>query len=174
MNTQKPQLSERELVLEKYKSARTNLLIMIAFTLINIILLFTNAGSMLLFSATVPYLAVGVGLVSEFTPVLVVCTIFAAITLLIYLLCWIFSKKHYGWMIAALVLFILDTLVMALTYLGIGDTSGILDVLVHIWVLYYLIIGVKYGARMKSLPAEEPVEPAAPADYTSPENPFEQ
>ncbi len=91
-------------------------------------------------------------MVAETTAVGIVIAVFI---LAIYLVCWIFSKKHYGWMIAALVLFIIDTAIMGVTYVFAGDTSGILDAVIHIWVLYYLIIGVKYGIKLKKLPAED-------------------
>ena len=78
-----------------------------------------------------------------------VCFAIAVITVILYVLCWYMSKKRYGWMIVALVMFILDTLAMAGMYLGLGEISGILDVVIHAWVLYYLIIGVKYGKKEK-------------------------
>ncbi len=162
-------VTPRAIAQQKYNSARANLLLMAGFTLINIALLFMNTDTMFLFSATVPYLfAVGgqvMGL--ELPAVAPFLYGIAAVCILLYFLCWIFSKNRYGWMIAALVLFILDTIAMVLIYLPGGFTEGILDALMHIWVLYYLIIGVKYGAQLKKLPpdpvdipAELPEEPA--------------
>ena len=46
---------------QQYNTARLNLLLMIAFTLLNIVMLFAEANYMLLFSATVPYYAVVMG-----------------------------------------------------------------------------------------------------------------
>lgn len=150
---------------KEYSAARSNLLLMIAFTVVNIALYFFGTGTMMLFSASVPYFSVIFGHVFTLelgSPIFLYAAIaIAVISLVAYLLCWIFSKKSYGWMIFALVLFIVDTLVMGAMYLFIlEDVSGILDVLVHIWVLYYLIIGVRRGAQMATLPEENP----APAD----------
>lgn len=147
----KSPLTPYEFAVEKTKAARSNLLLMIILTVVNIILSLVSSDVILLFSATVPYFSVAVGTELGFTAGGV---IFALAILILYYLCWIFSKKHYGWMIGALVMFIIDTLVMAVIYLAAQDFSGILDVVVHIWVLYYLIIGVKYGSQLKNMPAD--------------------
>ncbi|MDO5478148.1 MAG: hypothetical protein Q4G23_03185 [Clostridia bacterium] len=63
-------------------------------------------------------------------------------------------------MIVAFVLFILDTVYMAYFYISASDASGILDVLIHALVLYYLFVGVKSGLELKKQP-EEVVEVAA-------------
>lgn len=70
-------------------------------------------------------------------------------------MCWIFSKKHYGWMIVALTLFIMDSICMCILYLYAKEFSGILDVAIHIWVLYYLIVGVKCGVKLSKIPEQE-------------------
>lgn len=155
MNNQTTVTTQREEVQQKYNNARSNLILMIAFTFINVVLLAVGSDVMMLFSATVPYFAVGIGVISENSVILMIGILIALVILSIYLLCWILSKKNYGWMIAALVLFVLDSICMCALYLLTQDFSGILDVAIHIWVLYYLIIGVKYGAQLKKLPEEE-------------------
>lgn len=155
-NQQQPR-SKRALAEEKLKIARSNLLLVIALTLINIILSLTGSDSMMLFSATIPYfLAI---LATAIPGFLAIGLGSAAVILLLYLLCWIFSKKHYGWMVVALVLFLLDTVFLAWIYITAGDFSGILDAAIHVWVFYYLIIGVKYGHQLKTLPAESELIP---------------
>lgn len=136
---------------EKYETARKNLLLMIIFTAVNVVLLILNADVMMLFSATVPYMAAAFGFAWQGTGFSMVCFTIAVITVVLYVLCWYMSKKRYGWMIVALVMFILDTLAMAGMYLGLGEISGILDVVIHAWVLYYLIIGVKYGKQIRGI-----------------------
>lgn len=156
-NNQNPR-NKKEFALQQVKIARSNLLLMIILTVVNIILLATGADTMLLFSATVPYYAVAFGIISEISQLIVAGLLVAAVILVLYLLCWIFSKKHYGWMIAALVFFILDSIAMIGLYILAEDFSGILDLVIHIWVLYYLIIGVRYGYKLKNIPPEEAVE----------------
>lgn len=149
-------LSPREMLEQKYKSARMNLLLTIILTVVNVVMLLTGSENMLLFSISVPFYAVVFGYVMEGTTMLVTGIVIAAVMLTVYLLCWVFSKKHAGWLIAALVLFIIDTVVMGLMYLGLGEASGIMDILIHAWVLYYLIYGVSSASKLKKMPPEEP------------------
>ena len=58
-NNPKPtNLSPRQALEVKYNSARGNMLLVVVFTLINIVLLMTNANSYFLFSAFVPYMLI--------------------------------------------------------------------------------------------------------------------
>lgn len=160
-------LAERERLQKKYDSARSNLLLAIVLTVVNIVLFFTGSGTMLLFSVSVPYYAVIFGDVFGIAPV-GVC--FAVVVLVAYFLCWLLSKKRVGWLIAALVLFLIDTLAMAGMYMLIEDTSGIMDGLIHIWVLYYLFAGVSAHGKQKKLPSvsKMPAEEEALPDYSTP------
>lgn len=153
-SVKKPPL--RAIAQHKYNTARVNLLLVIAMSVINIIFIAAQTGTYFLFSASIPVVVtdLGVYLYAE-TGVTASLIIFAVIALALtlpYLLCWIFSKKHFAWMIAALVYFCLDTVCML--YLFLGDLSAILDVVFHAWILYYLIIGVKYGHQLKNLPED--------------------
>lgn len=148
-------LTPREQAQQKYNSARANLIIMLGFTVINVVLAFLGSESMLLFSATVPYLAAISATLEELQPMLIPLVAVIVVSIAAYLAFWIFSKKHYGFMIAALVFFIVDTLVLVGFYILLGEVSGILDVAIHAWVLYYLVIGVINGAKLRKLPPEE-------------------
>ena len=157
MNTKvKMQLTRAE-VEGKYINARRNLLLMMVLTAINIIVLAVGSDTMLLFSATVPYFAAIMA--SEVGTITILPFVVGFALLIPYLLSWIFSKNRWGWMVVALVLFVLDTLAMiGIYWLLIGLENGIFDIVIHIWVLYYLIIGVKYGAMLKKMPIEEEEE----------------
>ena len=148
--------NQRSLAEEKFASARSNLLLMTVLSAINLVLLALGTETMLLFSATVPYF---VALISTMMDAAVVGFVLAMALLLVYLLCWWKSEAHFGWMIAALVFFILDTAFMGFLYIYAGDIGGIMDVLIHAWVLYYLIVGVIYGRQLRTLPPAE-VAPA--------------
>ncbi len=135
---------------EKYNKSRINLLLVIALTAINLILVFAESGTMMLFSATIPYFLFILGYMTPFKIFLVVSFAILAI----YLVCWIFSKKHFGFMIAALVMFVIDTLFLAYLYISSQDVSGILDALIHVWVIYYLVTGVIHGIKLNKLKKE--------------------
>ena len=125
-----PGVSDRRLYESKYNTARMNLLLVLAFTAINIILVLAGSYTYFLFSASIPYFLVDVGMLMcgkyppeayvgelagmEFLPpaFLVILTILAVLILAAYVLCWVFSKKKVGWLMAALILFVIDTLGM--------------------------------------------------------------
>lgn len=163
-------LTPAEQLQQKFKSSRANLLLVIILTIVNIVLFFFGSETMLLFSISVPYYAVILASVFEIPQVLVIGCVIAAVVLVLYFLCWLLSKKHPGWLIAALVLFIIDTLVLAWLYISISEFSGIVDVVFHIWILYYLVIGIRSSRKLKDLPPEEmePVETEVLPDYSSP------
>ena len=60
-----------------------------------------------------------------------------------------------GWLIFALVIFVIDTLGM-LAFLGF-DLSNIVDMIFHAWVIVSLVMGIIAAAKLKKLPEEEPV-----------------
>ncbi len=151
------QVGEREQALAKYRVARINIVMMLAFTLVNILLLFLQSDLFFLFSATFPYLAVVFGMTLETTGAMIGGIAIALVTLGIYLLLWIFSKSKYDFMIPLLVLFVLDTLCTVAFYAIAMEISGILDLAFHIWVVYYLVIGVKNGQKLKRLPEQPPM-----------------
>ncbi len=157
-------LTPREQQQQNYNKARSNLLLMIVLTAVNIVLLIAGSDSMLLFSASIPYFAVAFPVILEMPELMMAGVIVAVISLLLYLLCWIFSKKRSGWMVVALVLFILDTVAMAFFYILAEEVGGLLDVIFHVWVLVYLIQGIISGAKLKKLPPEEETVPEEPAE----------
>ena len=134
---------------EKYKVARTNLLVVVLFTVLNIILILADIDRSFLFSAFIPQVMVFWGLnkvegipeFSSFGTGLMISV--ALLIILIYLLSYLFSKKKAGWMITALVLFSIDCIVFAVLAFPGFQASYLIDILFHAWVMYYLILGVK-------------------------------
>lgn len=161
---------------QKYSAARVNLLLVVIMTLINVVMAALGSDSYFLFSAIWPYsIALNGAFLTGKMPddwygpemwpeekaflpdsfFYVMITI-AAVILVLYLACWFFSKKNKtGWLIAALVLFGIDTLYMLFIY-GIGADT-ILDIVFHALVVYYLISGIVYSFKLKKLPPEDVV-----------------
>ena len=171
------QLTEREMLTNKYQSARHNILLVLVFTLINIVLLVTNSNTYFLFSAAIPYYIADLGMflcgkypaeyyLSEFpnmefldSSFLVVTLVIAAVILVLYLLSWILAKKpRVGWMIFALVFFVIDTVGMLLLF-GVSSDM-IMDIVFHGWVIVSLIGGISAYFKLKKLPEEEPLPQA--------------
>lgn len=94
---------------------------------------------------------------------IIVFIILSLLVTAVYFVCWLMSKKNYGWLIAALVIFCIDTLLMVamnIFTLASGDFEGIyvliFDLVFHVLAIVDLAIGVKYGraAKIDGLPQE--------------------
>lgn len=176
-NQQAQPFSQRQQLERRYASARMNLLWVVLFTAINIVLLVSNSYTYFLFSAFIPYAIVDYGMIvcgkypadfygdlSQYqfldSTVLVVLIAVAAVICVLYLLCWIFSKKRrVAWLIVGLVFFALDTVFMLL---GGISADRILDIVFHGWVIISLTGGIIAHSKLKKLPAEEPAPVAEP------------
>lgn len=166
-------LSGRKVLENKYANARTNILLVIGFTVINLILLVSNSSTYFLFSAYIPYVLVDLGMLlsgkydGEYTAQLLegmetipqalpVMLVVAVVILALYALCWVFSKKFKkGWLITALVFFGVDSLVMLL--LSGFMVESLIDYAFHAWVIVSLAMGISACGKMKKLPPEEEV-----------------
>lgn len=170
-------VSQRQKLEGRYASSRHNILLVLAFTAINMVLLLANSNTYFLFSAYIPYAIVDLGMflcgkypaeiygdLSQYeffgTEVLAICIAVAAVICVLYLLCWLFSKKkRVAWMIIALVMFVLDTALMLLA--GVS-ADNIIDVIFHGWVILSLSMGVAARFKLKKLPEEEPIPAEVP------------
>ena len=81
----------------------------------------------------------------------------AVIGIVLYLMCWLFSKKRRGWLVVALVLFSLDTAFLLLNF----EIGVIVDVLFHGYIIYSLVTGVIASKKLRTL-EEYGVEESAP------------
>ena len=179
----------------RYNSARANLLLVTILTLVNVVLLAVDASFYFPFSASFPYYLItgarmlcgmypeefyvelaeltGEPVMTEFFPsaVFYVALVIGVILIAVFSLCWLLSKKKVGWMIAALVLFIHDTL--SLLSMGLA-IDMLIDLLFHVWVLVSVISGLSAHFKLKSLPADEPfvvkVDEAPATDITVNDN----
>lgn len=163
-------MTERQMLAQKEKAGRNNLLLAIILTVVNIVLFLGGSEMMLLFSISVPYYAVIFGAILGGEDMVVTGCVIAAVILVVYFVCWLLSKKRIGWMIAALVLMIVDTIALIAFYLLASEISGILDFVFHAMIIYYLVAGIVSAKKLKKLPPEEPVatDPEAPLADTAP------
>ncbi len=172
-NTQKKAPATPRGALEaKYNNSVGNLLLVIAFSTINVVLLVLNADTYFLFSAFIPFFVADLGMYYTGTypeeyyydvgevefldkSFLIVTIAIAVVVILIYLLSWLFArKKKVGWLIFAAVLFCIDTVAM---FVITGfSTDMMFDILFHVWVIFSLINGIVTYFKMKKLPEEEP------------------
>ncbi len=170
------QLGQRQVVENAIKSTRHNLLIVLAFTIVNIFLLISNGNTYFLFSAYVPYMLVDYGMFfggmypqeyyGEYLSEIAflgkgffgAMVGLAVVALALYALCWVFSKKNpKGWLIFALILICVDTAL--LIFMAGISADLIMDYLFHGWIIVSLITGLSAIKKLKDLPEEE-LEPS--------------
>lgn len=140
------QMNEEYVVKKKYENARSNLLLVIIFSVLNVLFVLAESDLQFLFTASIPQIfsvfayAFGMG----------ECYFYALLVIGGYLLCYFLAKKRYGWMVAALACFIIDWLALFFGHIFLFEVNLIslaLDVAFHIWITVYLVSGVKYGKK---------------------------
>ena len=145
------------------KTARNNLLVVVLFTVLNMVLLLIGSKRYFLFSATIPYYLIFFGYTFDYFTLgtyTLTGLVMALVPLIGLGLCWFMCKKDNRWMTAAAVLFGVDTAAMAAMMLWAGDLSGsFLDIVFHGWVLVTLIAGIKAANRLKILEAQKTEDP---------------
>lgn len=163
-----PRPTEEMTLQARYDVARKNLLFVVAFSLINLILLLADSTTYFLFSAYIPYILASTvkylcGMYPPdyydfdyadglFFPASLFWGVFILSLLIVgfYVLCFVFSAKNrVGWLIAALVLFALDTAVMF--YLNGIAADMIMDIILHAWVIVTLSVGIYAHFKRKKL-----------------------
>ena len=166
-------------LVQKYRTARLDLLILVGMTLVNVVLLLAGSTTYFLFSGAVPYYLVLFGMVfcgklpdMETDPELLGMVIFpgemlflfvaAALLILgVYVALYFLSKKNYHFLTASLVLFVLDT--AAMLWLGGLSIDSAIDLVFHIWMIYSLFVGVRSAKTLVNAPVEDTV--IAPTQY---------
>ena len=148
----------RQLTELKYKRSRYNLLLVTIVSVINLFSL-SLSQTYFLFSAQIPSFFVELFMYTEEGGIapfadLIIPIVLGVILTIPYLLCFFFSKKRPGWMVAALVFFVFDCIFLVTMYY-LSDV--IIDLLFHAWVLFYLVTGVINGYKLKKMPEDEPL-----------------
>jgi FlaA1/EpsC-like NDP-sugar epimerase len=158
-------MKTREQILKTFNTSRGNLLAVIIFTSVNIFLTITNTDLYFLFSASIPMILLYFG--AEFSELTwsysfsAFGIIAAFIAISFYGVCWFFSKKHRGWIVAALAFFTIDVLLMIWLLFPLDngiDFSLVITLAFYAWIMYYLITGTKAWYKLKKMPEEEEQE----------------
>lgn len=145
-------------------------------TVVNIILLLTQADIMIPYCAAVPYYLTMLGYHFDgFTIYSYTATglVIAAVLLLGWLLVWWMSRKRVAWMKAGFILVIVDTVFLALfafTFLE-NPASCLLEGLLHIAVIYEVHVGLKAHGQLERLQREQAAPVPAPFEPWEEETP---
>lgn len=166
-------MTERQKLERRYKSSLSSLLLITVFSGVNLVLLLTNSDSYFLFSAYIPYLLgdyamfFGGRYPAEYyadvpdieffgTEIFAVFVAAAVLFVLFYLVCFLFARKKKAvWLIFALSLFVIDTIVM---FVVVGlSVDMIMDIIFHVWAIVSLALGIAAYLKLKKLPEEEEI-----------------
>jgi len=192
MNRPVKPIKTKEMFARDLKISNSNVLAMIAFTLINIILIIVNADISFPFSAAVPMYLVLMfselcGMRSEefyemnYGPnweqsefidsgVFWAVVVIALIMIAVYFALWYFSKKKKVFSILLTVLYAIDTLGLLgfCTLIYAFDGYALIDFAFHAWVFYYLILALKAWDGMGYAPSEAQLAAQATVPDTVP------
>lgn len=148
-------------MVSRVKNGRSSLALLAAFTVVNLALMLAQIDRYFLFSASVPYyLTLFAFLIDDLSigSFTIAALVISAVILGTYLLCFLMSGKQIGkgsgWLIAALVLFCLDTLgLLYITFLE-EAVSNLMDLFFHGWVIWSLAVAINYNNKLKALRQE--------------------
>ena len=152
-----------EYLYKQIENGRHSLLLILGFTVVNLLMVVLDSNTYFLFSASVPYYLTlyfkGIdnyfvdGPWTENGYYTIIALIVSAVILALFLVCWLLSKKRTGWLIPALVLFALDTLALAWCTVNIvNDPAGnIVDFVFHFWAIWELIQAIHCGRKLNKL-----------------------
>lgn len=150
-------MTPQDIYQRQFTSARINLLLMSVLTIANIASYYFELGFMLPFSAFLPFTIFDFGYffsIEWADPNLFIYGIvFASLIIIFYFLGYFLSKTKPVWLTFVLAMYIVDTLIMIYLFTAVFYFNGsmILDILFHVWVLYYFIMGVRAVKKLKRL-----------------------
>ena len=156
--------------LKSFNVARSNLLLVAALTIVNIILMISGSDMYFLFSASIPYIITSLAMYfcgmypeeyyeggygsyefmdkSLFAAALVISLAIIAVYFVLYFL---LKKKKMIWLVITLVIFSVDTVVMFLYY-GIS-VEILMDIIFHIYLIVSFSIGIYSLGKLKDIEA---------------------
>ncbi len=143
---------EKMNLLNNYKSARSSLLAVIIFSVLNCFMLYFDMGYTFLYSMITPQLALifAKQVFRGFTSVIVV-VMFAIVPIALYTISYLLSNKDWKWLRVGTVLFATDILVFIGFFLKFGfDSSFILSIIFEGLIMFNLVRGTMAGKDLNN------------------------
>lgn len=137
---------------QKYFADRSWLLVIAVFTLINIVLIFSETDRSFYFSAFIPMIA---SVLSHYffdgTLKMLTVVLFCGLAVIIYLISYLFSKRNYFWILIAAVLYTVDLVAMIsfIVYMQY-QSYWTLDIILHVIAAFFLYRGFFVGKKLYS------------------------
>lgn len=145
----------------KFAKSRSNLLLVVAFSAVNVILLLINSGTYFLFSAAFPIFSVELGqILSQELGISAYYTIgivVAFLAIAFYGICYLLSKRYKAFILVAFIGFVIDTILLIWFSILEIDISMIIDIIIHAWVIYYLVIGVRAWLGLRKATTDDDI-----------------
>lgn len=152
-------MTQKQRYIRQIISARSNLMMMMVLTGVNILLYALKTSISFPFSAFLPQLSLLIGILNygETGSISILLLGIGGFVILagIYILCYIKTKTSTHWFKTALVLFVLDTIAYLYFMAPILDITTIINLLFHVWLLYYLVMAIDAGSKLKKLLIKE-------------------
>lgn len=150
MDKQSPQYQENLV-----KTARYNLLVLIIFTVLNLVMILVQSDTYFLFSATIPYYLTFFGYMFDHYTVgtyALTGMVLAVPLVLAYVACWLLCKRDSRWYTVALVLFAVDCLALLGLLIMTGNFGGALfDILIHGWIMVSLVKAISAAKKLQAM-----------------------
>lgn len=143
---------EKTNLLNSYKGARSTLLAIIIFSVVNCFMLLMDLGYTFLYSTITPQLAIifAKEVFRGFTSILVI-VMFAIVPIVLYLISYLLSNKEWKWMLVSTILFGIDILVFAIFFLTYGFESNIIiDIIFEAVIMFSLVSGTIAGKKLNN------------------------
>jgi len=154
-------MKTRDQIEKTFVASRGTMIAVFALTCVNIVLLLTNSDFYFLFSASLPQIALFLNSTFNFWTgeytFATLSIVLAFVATLPYLGFWFASSKNKMWILAALVYFVIDLIVLAFLVARAGgfgefDFFIIVELAFFVWILVSLILGTKAWLDSKKLP----------------------
>lgn len=139
--------------IKNYKIARTNIMVFIIFTIVNMFMLFADVYFLFSIYSSTSFFVAGVVWKEVYgNSFLVLGFAIGLLILAVFFVFWLLSKKHRWAIIVLLVLFSLDSVLLIVDCISAmkeGAFSLLVDIVFHALMMYYLVLGVKSSGELQ-------------------------
>ncbi len=135
------------------RSAKANMLLVLVFTLVNLVLFFLSLDIDFPFSLFTPYaMAIWAyqAYLQNFTSDMILYIAFFILVFGGFLASYLLALTRPRMMIVGLIIYLLDTAYLFYVYLGIGYSAWVIDAAFHLWVIISMAYAVYVSFKMKT------------------------
>lgn len=155
--------NELPMLEKQQRTAHYMLLATIIATVVNIALLLANMGLFIPYCASLPYYLTALGFLfdgNRLDTYTATGMVMAFAVLAVWLLVWWKSKTSRKWLLAGMILVIVDTVILAGIAFSLmaSPSSCLVEGLLHLAVIYEIYVGLKAYQRMEQIQKQPTVD----------------